>query len=147
MKEMVTLNAREQRRLQVLNRVENGQATVDEAGELLGLSVRQIRRLLAAYRQEGAAGLAHGNRGRLSLRRLPEVVSAEILRLARTEYIDYNDQHFTEELGELHKIEVSRSTVRRLRRRAGLGSPRKRRAPRHRRRRCLLYTSPSPRDS
>ena len=69
MKEMVTLNAREQRRLQVLNKVESGQITARLAGELLGLSVRQIRRLLAAYRQEGAAGLAHGNRGRVSPRR------------------------------------------------------------------------------
>jgi len=76
----------------------------------LGLSVRQIRRLLAAYRQEGAAGLEHGNRGRVSPRRVAEAVAAEILRLAQTEYLDYNDQHFTEELDELHKIEVSRST-------------------------------------
>lgn len=130
---MVELNAKEQRRLQVLNRVEKGQITAGEAGGLLGLSVRQIRRLLAAYRREGAAGLEHGNRGHVSPRRLPEAVAAEILRLARTEYRDYNDQHFTEELGEdPHKITVSRSTVRRLRRGAGLGSPRKRRAPQHR---------------
>lgn len=134
MEKMVTLNAREQRRLQVLNKVESGQATAGEAGELLGLSVRQIRRLLAAYRREGAAGLEHGNRGRVSPHRVAEAVAAEILRLARTEYLDYNDQHFTEELEEdPHKIKVSRSTVRRLRRGAGLGSPRKRRAPRHRR--------------
>jgi len=153
MKEILTLNAKEQRRLQVLNKVEGGQLTADEAGELLGLSVRQIRRLLAAYRQEGAAGLAHGNRGRVSLRRLSEAVTAEILRLARTEYIDYNDQHFTEELEDPHKIKVSRSTVRRLRRGAGLGSPRKRRAPQHRGRRerypqagMLLQIDGSPHD-
>ena len=60
MKEKVTLNAREQKRLQVLNGVESGEITAQVAGELLGLSVRQIRRLLAAYREKGAAGLAHG---------------------------------------------------------------------------------------
>ena len=153
MEKRVTLNAREQRRLQVLNKVESGQVTASEAGELLGLSVRQIRRLLAAYRREGAAGLEHGNRGRVSPGRVPEAVAAEILRLAQMEYIDYNDQHFTEELEDPHKIKVSRSTVRRLRREAGLGSPRKRRAPRHRRRRerypqagMLLQVDGSPHD-
>ena len=50
MKEMVTLNRKEQKRLQVLNGVERGQVTAQVAGELLGLSVRQIRRLIAAMR-------------------------------------------------------------------------------------------------
>ena len=56
----------------------------------------------------------------------------EILRLARGEYVDYNDTHFTEELAERHGITVSSPTVRRLRRVNGLASPRKRRPPRHR---------------
>jgi len=128
---MVTLNAREQRRLQTLNGVESGRLTAVEAAEMMGLSLRQTRRLLAAYRQEGAAGLAHGNRGRVSPKRLPEVVSAQIVELARTEYVDYNDQHFCEELASRYGMTVSRSTVRRLRRAAGLGSPRKRRSPRY----------------
>jgi transposase len=109
--------------------------------------------VLAAYRQEGAAGLAHGNRGRVSPQRLSVVVSAEILQLAQTEYFDYNDQHFCEELADRYDIEVSRSTVRRLRRGAGLGSPRKRRSPRYHRRReryaqagMLLQIDGSPHD-
>jgi hypothetical protein len=57
------------------------------------------------------------------------------LALARTTYVDYNDQHFTEELAVQHGIVLSRSTVRRIRRQADLDSPRHRRAPRHRRRR------------
>jgi hypothetical protein len=79
--------------------------------------------------------IAHGNRGRRPRNKLPEEVEREIVRLARDEYHDYNDSHFTEELGEHHEIHYSRSTIRRVRRRHGLRSPRKRRAPRHRRRR------------
>jgi len=131
----VTLNMKEQKRLRVLNEVEAGRLTGKQAAELLGLSVRQVRRLIASYREKGAAGLAHGNRGRISKRRIPEAVRERILELARTTYLDYNDRHFTEELAERHGIVVSRSTVRRLRRGAGLGSPRKRRTPRHRGRR------------
>jgi len=53
MRETVTLNQDEQRRLLVLNEVISGRLTAGRAGELLGLSERQIRRILAAYREEG----------------------------------------------------------------------------------------------
>jgi len=61
---MVTLNRKEQKRLMVLNQVEVGWMRGREAAEVLGLSLRHVRRILAAYRKEGAAALAHGNRGR-----------------------------------------------------------------------------------
>ena len=131
----VTLNRKEQKRLKVLNEVEAGRMTTRQAAELLGLSVRQVKRLKKAYREKGAAGLAHGNRGQASARRTPEKVRQQVVELAKKEYKDYNDQHFTEELEEREGIRLSRSTVRRIRRAAGLGSPRKRRAPRHRQRR------------
>lgn len=129
----VTLNSKEQKRLMVLNELLSGRMTGQIAAEMLGLSLRHTRRLMAAYRRGGAAALAHGNRGRPPANRLPPAVAEEILRLARSEYLDYNDSHFTEELGELHHIVVSVPTVRRLRRAAGLGSPRKRRPSRRRR--------------
>ena len=64
MKEMVTLNRKEQKRLMVLNQVEAGRIIGREVAEVLGLSLRQVRRILAAYRKEGVAAIAHGNRGR-----------------------------------------------------------------------------------
>ena len=66
MKERVTLNRKEHKRLIMLNQVEAGYATAGEVAETLGLPLRHMRRLLAAYRKEGAAALAHGNRGRKS---------------------------------------------------------------------------------
>lgn len=131
----VTLNEKEQRRLMVLNEVLAGRLSGPAAAELLGLSLRQTRRLLAAYRRAGAAGLAHGNRGRAPVNKVSVEVAEAVVRLAREEYGDYNDRHLTEELAERHAIVLSSPTVRRLRRAAGLGSPRKRRTPRHRRRR------------
>ena len=131
----VTLSKKEQKRLLVMNEVLAGRVTGQEAADMLGLSLRQTRRLLAAYRRDGAIALMHGNRGRRPANKLDEGVEEAILRLAQTEYVDYNDSHFTEELAERHGIAVSRPTVRRIRRQQGLASPRKRRAPRHRRRR------------
>lgn len=135
MKKTVTLTMKEQKKLRVVTEIEAGRLTGPEAARVLGISLRQVRRIVAAFRKEGAAGLAHGNRGRVSERRIPAATRQRIVELARSKYQDYNDTHFTEKLEEVHGIVVSRSTVRRERRAIGQGSPRKRRAPRHRSRR------------
>ncbi len=83
MKEEVTLNLKEQKRLLVLNEILAGRLTGQEAAEVLGLSLRHTRRLIAAYRQEGAAVLAHGNRGKRSHRRTPEHVEEKVVALAK----------------------------------------------------------------
>ncbi len=64
MEGLVTLSQEEQKRLKVLNQVERCEMRGREVAEVLGLSLRHTRRLLAAYRKEGARALAHGNRGR-----------------------------------------------------------------------------------
>ena len=66
--EMLTLNGREQNRLKVLHRVERGGLKMKEAGKVVGLSLRQVRRLRASYQVEGCAGLAHGRTGGGGLR-------------------------------------------------------------------------------
>ena len=135
MRAQVILSMKEQKRLQVISELDAGRVTGREAAELMGVSVRQARRLLAAYRRKGVEAVVHGNRGRAPAKRTPEVIRDQVLTLARTTYRDYNDQHFTEELGAQHGIVLSRSTVRRIRRQAELASPRRRRPPRHRSRR------------
>ena len=135
MKGTITLNNREQKRLFVLNRVGSGLSTAKEAAELLGLSIRQVRRMLAAYRREGAAALAHGNRGHKPIHAVDLQVRRKVIELATTDkYRGCNHQHFTELL-EAEDIVLSRSSVRRILLGAGLPSPRKRRPAKHRRRR------------
>ena len=131
----VTLTVREQKRLFVISRVDAGTWTAQEAAARLDLSLRQFRRLLAAFRRDGPAGLVHGNRGHPSPRRLPAALREEALSLDETDYRDYNDHHLADVLAEDHGIHISRSSVRRLRRQADLPSPRKKRQPRHRSRR------------
>ena len=53
---------REQTRLQVTNGVLLHQIGEREAGKVVGLSERHLWRILAAYREEGAAALTHGTR-------------------------------------------------------------------------------------
>jgi len=135
MKERLTLSVREQKRLVVLNEVEKGEMVVREAAEVLGISERQGWRLLAAYREEGAAGLAHGNRGRKPVQVLAEEIRDRVVELAREKYAGFNHTHLTEMLWEEERIEVSRPTVRRILVGVGMRSPKTRRASKHRRRR------------
>lgn len=134
-RETITLTQKEQHRVHLLTQVQQGALRAGAAAQLLGLSLRHLRRLLARLRQHGLAALAHGNRGHPSPRRLPETVRARILTLARTRYAGLNDHHLTELLVEHEGLRLSRRTVQRLLRAAGIGSPRTRRPPRHRRRR------------
>ena len=133
--ETVSLTGTEQQRLVVLNRVLMGDLTAAEAAAALERSVRQVRRMLAAYRKEGAAALAHGNRGRTPAHALDPALGQRVIALAQTTYAGLNATHLSELLAEEAGISLSRHTVRRLRRAAGLERPRQRRLPAHRRRR------------
>lgn len=136
MEKKVTLTIKELKRMHVIHEINAGRMTAKAAGDLLGLSVRQVRRLIKKQREGGDEALAHGNRGRASPRRLPTGMRERIVELAQGKYRDYNDCHFQEELAELPEpIHISRSTLRTIRRAEGVPSPRKRRAPRHRSRR------------
>ena len=131
----VTLNQREQARFSVLNSVLEYQVPIAQAAELLRVSQRHARRLLAGYRQQGAAALALGNRGRRPHNAIPAAEAAAVVELATQRYEGANHTHFTELLREREGIDLSRPTVRRILTRAGIGSPRSRRSPQHRFRR------------
>ena len=129
------MTQKEQTRLQVLNSVLADQVPVCQAAEVLGVSERHLRRILAAYRKEGAAALAHGNRGRRPANTTTETKMTYVVQLARTRYAGTNHTHLTELLMEREGIDLSRSTVRRILVSAGMNSPRRRRPHRHRVRR------------
>ena len=131
----VTLNQREQARLQVLNSVLEYQLPITQAAEILGISERQVRRVLAAYRREGAAALVHGNRGRQPRNTLTQEITATVIILASEKYVGFNHSHLTEVLAEREGIHLSRQSVSRLLNRHGLTSARRHRPPKHRVRR------------
>ena len=129
------MHQQEQARLHVLNSVIAEEITIAQAAALMNLSERHARRLLAAYRKDGAEALAHGNRGRRPHNAVPEVVAAAVVHLAATHYPGANHTHLSELLEEQEGILLSRPTLRRILTRAGLPSPRRRRPPAHRVRR------------
>ena len=126
----LTLTTKEQTRIQVLNAVLEGEVTVAEAAGLMGVSERHGRRLLAAYRKEGAAAIAHGNRGRKPSTTTCPDTQHRVRELAEGRYAGFNHTHLTEMLAEREDIHLSRSTVRRVLLAGGLPSPRRRKATR-----------------
>lgn len=132
------MTANEQQRLTILTRWVGGDLSTEAAVRLLGTSERTAWRLRAALREEGIAGLVHGNRGRPSPRRLDPVTRARIEELARTTYAGYNDTHLAEVLLADEGIRIGRSSLQRLLRAAGRGAVRTRRPPRYRSRRTPM---------
>ena len=126
------MSQREQTRVQILNSLLAEQVTIEQAATLMGVSIRHARRLLAAYRVEGAVALSHGNRGRRSSNATSEAIRSEVLHLARSTYSGVNHTHLCELLREREGIEIGRTTLRRILVGAGLLSPRRRRPPKHR---------------
>lgn len=123
------------RKLDVVERIERGELTMSEGAQVLGLSRRQVQRLRKKVRLLGAKGVLHGNAGRAPKHKTAALVGERVVELWREKYAGFNDQHFTEKLAEVEGLKLSRQTVRRLLRKGGIGSPRKRRPPKHRRRR------------
>ena len=149
----VTLSRKEVTRVTILNKVEVGAITGKQAATVMAISLRHTRRLLAAYRKEGIAALAHGNRGRKPANAIAEKLRQKVLELWGSKYSGFNHQHFTEKLAECENILLSRSSVRNILFKSGIRSPRKRRPPKHRSRRerypqegMLLQTDGSPHD-
>jgi transposase len=123
------------RRYELLQKVVDESLTLAVVAPALGVSYRQAMRLKARVAADGLKGLLHRNRGQAPHNRCEEAQRARVLALSRERYFDFNDTHFTEMLGDREQILVSRETVRRWRRGAGIAPKRKHKPPKHRKRR------------
>lgn len=129
----LALSKRDEQRASVLNEVLAGALSPADAAPLLGVSPRQARRLLAAYRTYGPRGIVHGNRGRKPAHARSEEQRLQIHALATGPYAGVNHSHLAELLEEREGIRVARSTLSDVLRGYGIYSPRpQKRRSRHR---------------
>ena len=131
MREGLTLTKKEEQRAPVLTAVLDSGLEVGQAAAVLGISEPQVWRPLQVYREEGPAGLVHGNRGRASPRRLPAEERTRVVQSTSTTYAGFNTSHLAEMLIELDGFTLSRASVQRILQEEGLVSGKQRR-PRHR---------------
>lgn len=108
----VTMSANELRRVHVLRQLREKRITQREAGEMLQLTDRQIRRLLGRVNAEGDQGLVHRGRGKPSNRRIAAPVKAKVLRLYAAQYGDFGPTLAAEKLAERHGVTISAETLR-----------------------------------
>ena len=98
----------------------------------LGLSVRQVERLIKKYKEKGKSGFIHGNRSRKPAKTLDKSISDTIILLYRTKYQDFNFNHFYDYLIEEEKIKVSYHFVYTTLMNAGIVSPKAKKATKKR---------------
>src|SRR5258708_35778505 len=123
-------SAWERERLIVLSEVAAKGISQGRAAERLGICVRQVKRLVRAYRAGGAGGLVSRQRGRASNHQLAAGVGERVRGLLRGKYRDFGPTLAAEKLAELEGIGVSRESVRQLQIKLGLWKPRLRRRKR-----------------
>jgi transposase-like protein len=122
-------------RMHVVRLTLEGRETVGRAARLLGISARQMKRLRRKMKERGMEGLLHANRGKAAWNKTGSEKIKQVVALARGRYQGLNDSHLTEKLTEKEKIGLSRPTVRRILRQAGVAAVRKRGVKRHYKRR------------
>lgn len=98
------LSKKEEEKYNVIQKVVSGKYTKEEAIESLGISIRQINRLIIKFKEEGKEGFIHKNKGKESKKKISFKIREEIVNLYITDYFDYNFTHFYEEIQDKYPI-------------------------------------------
>jgi len=112
-------------RLEVMQRLKDKRLTQKEAGEMLKLSTRQIKRLFRKYKRQGAQGLVSKRRGKESNNRLDAQIIQQATDLIYERYRDFGPTLAHEKLVEVHGLKLSDESVRRLMIDEGIWKPKK----------------------
>ena len=151
--EFVKISRREVNRALVVQQVVQRHIRQREAASRLGVSIRQIKRLVQRWRVEGPLGLVCRRRGRRPNNAFSPAMRQKILDLARRHDADFGPTLAAEKLAERHGHALSAETLRQWMLAEGLRQARSRRVasihprrPRRARRGELLQLDGSPHD-
>lgn len=125
MDKTLTMSTKELSRLEVMQRLKDKRLIQKEAATVLGLSIRQIKRLWQKYQKQDAKGLISKRRGKPSNNRIDAGVSQKVLDLIKKKYADFGPTLAHEKLLEIHKVQLSRESVRKMMIAEGLWKPRR----------------------
>lgn len=108
----ISLTNKELRRLDIVNRLIREHINGTQAAELLGLSVRQVKRLKAKVIKDGPKAIAHALRGQTSNCKIPEDGYELIVSLLKEHYSDFGPTFAAEKLAENYNIVHDPKTIR-----------------------------------
>ena len=132
--DILMMRQNELKRLEYIKKAIGKQVTQLEASGFLGISLRQVQRLVRRVREIGSKGIVHQGRGKVSHRRISEVIKAKVLRAYGSRYKDFGATLASEKLRQHEGIKLGRETLRKWLRQEGYEAAR-RRSRKHRSRR------------
>jgi len=111
-KDIIRMTQEELRRVSIVHQAIGRLILQKKAAEVIGISDRQVRRLIKGVREEGDRGIIHSSRGKPSNRRIDDKLRNEAIELYNKRYWDFGPTLASEKLHELDKIEVHHETLR-----------------------------------
>ena len=123
----VKLRMKEQEKYNVIKELVDHNGNKNRATKKLGISKRQINRLIIKYKKNGKSAFVHGNRGHAPAKALDKSIHEDIILLYRNKYQGWNFQHFKEFLKKQENIDVSYKCIYTILTKAGFLSPKARR--------------------
>ena len=111
-KDIIMMRVTELKKLKVIQDAISKKITQIAAAVILGLSERQVGRLVNTVRKEGERGIVHKSRGKPSNRKLSEDARGKIIGLYKEQYHDFGPTLATEKLKEIDGVSISEETLR-----------------------------------
>ena len=127
----VELRMKEKEKYDVIKELVDHNGNKNRACKKLGISKRQVNRLIIKYKEKGKAGFVHGNRTRKPINALDKSISEDIILLYKSKYQDWNFNHFKEFLKKDENIDVSYDFIYRTLTKEGILSPKARKKTKH----------------
>ena len=120
------LRMNEKEKYDVIKELVDHNGNKNRAAMKLGLSKRQINRLIIKYKENGKYAFIHGNRSKKPVNALDKSISEDIITLYKNKYYDFNFNHFKEFLKKDENIDVSYDFIYKTLSKEGILSPKAR---------------------
>ena len=118
--DIIMLSRKEMSRVKIIQEVLGKKVTQVEAGEFLGLSDRQVRRIVGRVKRDGDKGFCHRGRGKQSNCSIAEEIRSRVIMLYRDRYAGFGSTLAVEKLEEIDGIKISDETLRLWLRESGI---------------------------
>lgn len=129
MKGSITMSIKEAGRISIITKLSHKEIKQARAAAILGISIRQVRRLLKRFRRDGTSGITHGLRGTKSNNRVDPNVIETAIATVRDHYPDFSVTLAHEKLVDHHGFPYSRETLREALVNIGLWKPKRQPIP------------------
>ena len=122
----ITMSRKETARLGVIEQASKGELGQADAASRLGISIRQVKRLVKRFRESGAQGLVSRKRGKPSNNKLDPTVVQQVQAIVQENYSDFGPTLAWEKLTQIHDLNLSRESVRQIMIQGEIWTPKRR---------------------